>query len=125
MDGSSILHAAAYGYNVEVVRWFLNKGIDPDIKGPYLQGTPLLHAIGWGTTRWFSELNSTTPELESFAKERRLETIRILFDADSNPEAPCQELNQHERRVAVTPLQRAKRLKKDKALSILKKYLKE
>jgi Ankyrin repeats (3 copies)/Ankyrin repeat len=87
--GDTLLHLAAAGYRVEIIRLLLSSGADPNAAGNHRASSPLHYA---------SDGHIACPVWD---EERQVETIRCLLDGGAN-------LHQQDKNGA-TPLHRAVR----------------
>lgn len=97
--GDSVLHLAAAGYRVEIVRLLLDAGANPNIIGKFRNATPLHYAA------------DSHVGLPAWNEAKQVETIRCLLEAGAKINA--QDKN------GATPLHRAVRTRGAAAVRVL------
>lgn len=97
--GDSVLHLAAAGYRVEIVRVLLKAGADPNTIGKFRNATPLHYATDSGAG------------LRTWNDAKQVETVRCLLEAGAKIDA--QDKN------GATPLHRAVRTRGAAAVRFL------
>jgi Ankyrin repeats (3 copies)/Ankyrin repeat len=99
--GDSVLHLAAAGYRVEIVKLLLAAGAEPDVPGPHRWGRPLHYAadgysnpvrqvnaiqtlIAAGADVEAADKNGATP-LHRAVRTRSAAAVECLLDAGADP----------------------------------------